>query len=291
MSSINRKVQFSICTFIMAAFLGCATTPAPRPEKYYPKLPSGITTVEAAKEDLSAHLKATIKYGETYYKSPVQDVEGKKKYIRERISRLDWASFQVDDIYGEMTIWTRSIPVNGDRIGIPFFPLFYEDLLEFDIVLDNDEIKLPSGVRLGFSNAEGQRVADDLFFIQQVLKKKQDEQLTLFESQAAQYRALKVKPTISEEQRRLTVQANAVNNQKDYTAAIDLYKKAIELDPVSYPEAYFKTALLYAQLQKFNNAIFIMKQYLMLEPEAQDARSAQDKIYEWEYMVEKKRKN
>lgn len=30
-----------------------------------------------------------------------------------------------------------------------------------------------------------------------------------------------------------------------------------------------------------------MKQYLLLEPEAKDARSAQDKIYEWELMIQK----
>jgi hypothetical protein len=30
-----------------------------------------------------------------------------------------------------------------------------------------------------------------------------------------------------------------------------------------------------------------MKQYLMLVPDAKDARSAQDRIYEWEIMMEK----
>lgn len=297
MSLINKKVQLGICTFIIAAFGGCATTPASAPEKYYPQIPSGITTVEAAKEDLSARLKAPAKfcidYGETNYKSPMQDVETQKRYIRERISRLDCTSFQVDGFGGYMKIWTHSIPVDSDRIDIPFFPFFYEDLLEFDIVIDNNEIKLPSGVKLQFfSTAAKERIADDLFFIQQELKKKQVEQLTLFESQAAKYRTLKVKPPISEEQRKLSVQANAVSQTlKDYAAAIDLYKKAIGLDPVSYPGAYFNTALLYAQMQKYNNAIFYMKQHLMLEPKAKDSRRAQDKIYEWEFMIEKNRNN
>jgi hypothetical protein len=30
-----------------------------------------------------------------------------------------------------------------------------------------------------------------------------------------------------------------------------------------------------------------MKHYLLLEPQAKDARSAQDKIYEWELMLGK----
>jgi hypothetical protein len=30
-----------------------------------------------------------------------------------------------------------------------------------------------------------------------------------------------------------------------------------------------------------------MKKYLLIEPDASDARSAQDKIYEWEIMMHK----
>jgi hypothetical protein len=40
--------------------------------------------------------------------------------------------------------------------------------------------------------------------------------------------------------------------------------------------------LLSAQIHNFNDAILNMKKYLMLVPDAEDARSAQDKIYEWE---------
>ena len=121
--------------------------------------------------------------------------------------------------------------------------------------------------------------------IQQNLNKYQDERLALFESKAAQYRALKVKPPVSEEQRKFIVQANAMSQQKEYGRAIDFYLKAIELDPVSYPAAYFNLALLSAQMHRFKSAIAYMKQYLLLEPEAKDARSAQDKIYEWELMI------
>ncbi len=83
------------------------------------------------------------------------------------------------------------------------------------------------------------------------------------------------------------MQANALNQEKEYKRAIELYQKAIEVDPVSYPSAYFNTALLYAQMKRFHMAIFNMKKYLLLLPEATDARSAQDKIYEWEIKVQK----
>jgi len=114
------------------------------------------------------------------------------------------------------------------------------------------------------------------------MEKLNAQQLILFEPIAAQYRALKVKPPVSEEQRKYIVQANLFNQQKMYDKAIELYNKAIDLDQTAYPAAYSNLALLSAQIHKFNTAIYYMKKYLLLEPEASDARGAKDKIYEWE---------
>jgi len=129
-------------------------------------------------------------------------------------------------------------------------------------------------------------LADDLFFILQPVKdKRYIAQLTLFEPIAAEYRSLKVKPQISEEQRKFIVQANMFNQEKAYDKAIEVYDKVVELDQTAYPAAYSNLALLSAQLDKFDAAIFYMKKYLLLEPEAQDVRAAQDKIYEWEAKI------
>jgi len=126
-----------------------------------------------------------------------------------------------------------------------------------------------------------QALADNLFFIQYKLKEKRySSQLTLFEPIAAQYRVLSVKPPITEEQRKYIVQANSFNEQKMYNKAIDLYLKAIEVDQTAYPAAYSNLALLSVQIDNYEAAIYYMKKYLMFEPE--DARAAQDKIYEWE---------
>ena len=122
--------------------------------------------------------------------------------------------------------------------------------------------------------------------MQQCAKKEMERQLTLFEPLAAKYRELVIKPPVSEEQRKYIVQANSLNQRKDYAGAIDLYLKAIELDPVAYPPAYFNLALLSAQMRRYHPAVSYMKQYLMLVPDAKDARSAQDKIYEWEIMMQ-----
>jgi tetratricopeptide (TPR) repeat protein len=117
-------------------------------------------------------------------------------------------------------------------------------------------------------------------------KTRYDAQLILFKSIAANYRALKVKPAVSEEQRKLIVQANAFNQQKMYDKAIELYNKAIAVDQTAYPAGYSNLALLSAQINNFDAAICNMKKYLLLEPEGSDARSAQDKIYEWEGQIQ-----
>jgi tetratricopeptide (TPR) repeat protein len=114
-----------------------------------------------------------------------------------------------------------------------------------------------------------------------------DSLIAVFKPIASEYCALKVKPSVSEEQRKYIVQANMLNEQKMYEKAIELYTKAIELDQTAYPAAYSNLAFLSAQLHKFDTAIYCMKKYLLLEPEASEARSAQDKIYEWEILMQK----
>ncbi len=96
------------------------------------------------------------------------------------------------------------------------------------------------------------------------------------------FRELPEKPSITEEQRKFLVQANIRNDNKKYTEALVLYEKAIKINPFTYPSAYYNMALISGQLKKYKYAIFNMKKYLMLVPEAEDARKAQDKIYEWE---------
>ena len=130
------------------------------------------------------------------------------------------------------------------------------------------------------------KMADNLFFIQHpVIDKKTKAELARFEPLAASYHALKLKPPVSEDQRRYIVQANAANKLKQFSKAIELYNKAIDIDATAYPAAYLNVALLQAQKHKIYEAIYYMKKYLMLEPESMDARSAQDKIYEWEGML------
>lgn len=119
----------------------------------------------------------------------------------------------------------------------------------------------------------------------QLIEEKYNIQLDLFMPIAADYRSLTVKPPITEIQRERIIQANLFNQQRQYDKAIEYYIKAIEVDPTAYPSAYTNLALLSAQVRDFRAAIYYMKKYLMLEPDAEDARSCQDKIYEWKALL------
>jgi tetratricopeptide (TPR) repeat protein len=176
--------------------------------------------------------------------------------------------------------------------------IYFSDILDCNITAAETDIMTPDGKSVirgksqisirnmvleinGYGHAQDLR--DKLIVVQEVLnERKFASDLLLFEPVAAKYRELKVKPPVNEEQRKYIVQANSFNEQKLYSKAIELYKKAIELDRTAYPAAYSNLALLSAQEKKYTAAIFYMKMYLILAPDATDARSAQDKIYEWE---------
>ena len=322
----GKKRVFGIvgCIVLMALFLGCATTSSNMAGStnlsaewaggvYYPKLPPDIATFDAVKKDL-AYLLASAKPGIKYYRQ-----QGINNYAEEEALKalLKGKNGPISFYYNSdkelVHMMFDSIDVLDDRIEVSrSIAFFYSDLIDQDIAArKTDErpafarvivgkyrgemvrpykIHFPGLMSFMFEKpGDAQRFADDLFFIKQVQqeqKEKYDERLALFEARAAQYREQKIKPPVSEEQRRFIVQANALSQQKKYYRAIDMYNKVIEIDPIAYPAAYFNMALLYAQIHRFNMAISSMKQYLALEPEAKDARSSQDKIYEWELMLQ-----
>lgn len=179
---------------------------------------------------------------------------------------------------------------NGqDLIG-----LYSYRLMDTKIVLTDSMapvLEIGSLVTLRFSSvARGasKRVADALYVIQQDLENYRailQKELHELETQANISVAAERKP-MSEEQRKLIVQANALTEQKKFSQARDRYRQALALDRTAYPAGYYNLALIEAQIHKPFAAILYMKQYLLLEPNAKDARNAQDKIYVWEAMLE-----
>jgi tetratricopeptide (TPR) repeat protein len=110
--------------------------------------------------------------------------------------------------------------------------------------------------------------------------------LEQFKIVADKYRSLSSKPELSEEARKYAKQAEVLKEDKKYKEAIELNKKIIDIDE-TYPPAHFNLALLSSQIKDYETAIIEMKKYLMLVPDASNARAAQDKIYEWEAKIEK----
>lgn len=148
---------------------------------------------------------------------------------------------------------------------------------------------LPHGMELWYSGTTiGPEVCDTLFALGRRYRQERSTEIAAFAEQAARYRAMAVKPAMSENLRRQIVHAETLRERKDYTGAIDLFRQALRQDPVAYPAGWFNLALLYEQQENYTRATEAMKKYLALQPTAPDARSAQDKIYSWEVLAGRK---
>lgn len=123
------------------------------------------------------------------------------------------------------------------------------------------------------------RMADALAALRLAYQKAGD--VAAFENEARAYREMAVKPQLGEDVRRLKVQAEAAIREKSFHDAADLYEEALALAPW-WPEGRFNRALVLAEIQDFSGAIGEMRRYLMLVPDAPDARAVQDRMYEWE---------
>jgi len=180
---------------------------------------------------------------------------------------------------------TDSRVMASDRMFFDFAEL-PDHPLEFAVKPENryPATVLVKGVMsLTFTDPDQARcVADTLSFIRAAETQKLADGVAAFQGQAEQYRAMANKPPVSEAQRKYVVQADAMAQDKDYAKALDLYGKALAIDAVSYPAAYYNMALIAAQLGRYHGAIASMKKYQMLVSDPGEARSAQDKIYEWQ---------
>lgn len=102
-----------------------------------------------------------------------------------------------------------------------------------------------------------------------------------FAEVARKYREQTNKPALPEEGRRWRVLAESAVQKGYWVDAALLYECAVEIAPW-WPEGHFNSAIILAELKLYEDAIAAMKRYLLLVPDAPDARQAQDRIYEWE---------
>lgn len=308
-------LRVCVCILIVAAFLGCATSSSDlgtspsgaeslRPGYdvvYYPNFQPDVSLIsvqEGMNRIVGSNTKGVFVSEDTPQYRSWHLLHGMNIY-HNRIELKKSSHVYNSDFFVNSYV---SIGPHGFRPkSLTTTRLFDYNLVNRTIVVEKGKSKgyypyviFINGVmtlRFHKGDLAGAKIlADALFLLQQQQKANlntPDKELARFESLAAQYRALTIKPPVSEEQRRYIVQANALAEQKQYEKAHEKYLKVIKLDPTSYPAAYFNMALLAIQEHDPRTAIFRMKQYLLLVPDAQDARSAQDKIYEWELMMQK----
>jgi tetratricopeptide (TPR) repeat protein len=283
-----RPLVLSAVSLVLAALFGCAGAeivpeiPGKPGVVYLPTSRPG-TTFEAVKADMLGLLTGSIANRAIWLRRPTDDSE---------LAPATYYFIDSTTILGD-----RMVFVAGSQ---PPYSILFEDLPGKEIAVKVVSAKYArryvteaSGAGWRFHSynlADAQRFADDLYFLQQAEAGSDigmDLMTPAFEGQAANYRAAAAKPQVTEEQRRFIVQANALGQQKDYNGALELYGKALAVDAVAYPEAYYNMALLAAQKGRYRAAIGFMKKYLLLVPDARDARAAQDKIYEWEILMQK----
>lgn len=133
--------------------------------------------------------------------------------------------------------------------------------------------------------ADARAVADALnrlvTFAQGERTPAEEEALRQFPQQAAAWRALPVKPAISEPVRRHRLLAENAIKERQFDSALEEYEAGLQIDPV-WPEGHFNAALLYAETGYYSEAVSHMRAYLELVPDAPDALSARDQIIIWE---------
>jgi len=135
----------------------------------------------------------------------------------------------------------------------------------------------------GVGNDKNVRTTAQLILI---LKRDQAASELEFKKAADLYQGSATKPTLPEECRRYRVQAESAIAEKNFSDAAEIYSKALKVAPW-WPGGHFNRAIVLAEIGDFDQAIVEMNRYLMLEPNAPDARAARDRTYEWERKVGK----
>lgn len=126
--------------------------------------------------------------------------------------------------------------------------------------------------------------ADALLVLKFAAVKFADDDEARFQEALRNYKAAATKPGLPEAIRAFKVQAEGAIRDKDFESAANYYGQALDVAPW-WPEGHFNSALVLAEVGDFPDAITEMNRYLLLVPNAADARAAQDKIYDWQRKV------
>lgn len=229
-------------------------------------------------DELRQELQAILKWALLWYR---EDHKGHAQIVYDRARTL---KANKDELVVEFA--NAQLYGPGPTTGIFDYRVAYVDLTRMWCFPYS--VTLPGKIDVRYDShmaPVGQRLCDVLFTLAQQSLEEQAITEARFAEEAARTRTSGAKPPVSEEVRRLIVQAEFLRERKDYAGAVERFGKVIDLAPAAYPAAYFNLALLYEQQDMYTRAIAAMRKYLILQPDAPDARAAQDKIYGWEMLT------
>ncbi len=115
-----------------------------------------------------------------------------------------------------------------------------------------------------------------------------DEQARIwaeFQKRAAAWRALPAKPPLTDDVNKHWLLAEDELKEKHFDAALREYEAALEIDP-RWPVGQFNAAMLSGELKNYDDAVWHMRCYLELTPNAPDAQSAHDQMLLWQARAE-----
>jgi tetratricopeptide (TPR) repeat protein len=103
-----------------------------------------------------------------------------------------------------------------------------------------------------------------------------------FSEKAKVWLATTPKAEMSDEARTYRLLAEDAFKRQDIAAALEAYGDALDLYPM-WPEGHYNAALLAAEIKDYGLAADHMRRYLVLAPNAKDARAAKDKLLLWQH--------
>jgi tetratricopeptide (TPR) repeat protein len=104
---------------------------------------------------------------------------------------------------------------------------------------------------------------------------------TDFQQKAAAWRALPVKPALSDDVKRERLLAENAVSEKRFQDAVNHYEAGLKLNPM-WPEGHFNAALVSAELTNYDKAVWHMRAYVELAPNAPDTEEARNQIIIWQ---------
>ena len=169
---------------------------------YYPSLPASNYEMESLKTNTAELIKNCWQVYD--YKNDVQKKVAEVKVFDDKIeiyyNKRQTVVLNFTDVLDHIISLTKTEFVNNMVMYNPYLLRLGDVMFTF----------APDG------SVEAKKLADYLFYFQYVFREKRFiSNFALFEPIAAQYRALKVKPPVSENMREFIVQANLFNQQKN----------------------------------------------------------------------------